>query len=139
MIPLGENHFRASARAFVARYHLERNHQGLDNELIRPAQDRRGIEGSPRHIFFPASVGVGSALVWNTLITESLRSRFQARQRALIMMGCSIRFWPTTRVLVENLLGNLLDVCVSSTAKAATDVRRLLSKILDSANSYMVH
>ena len=48
MIPLGENHLRASVRAFVAHYHLERNHQGLDNELIRPAKDRRGIEGSIR-------------------------------------------------------------------------------------------
>ena len=32
MIPLGENHLRASIRAFVAHYHLERNHQGLDND-----------------------------------------------------------------------------------------------------------
>ena len=29
MILLGENHLRVSIRAFVAHYHLERNHQGL--------------------------------------------------------------------------------------------------------------
>ena len=45
MIPLGENHLRASVRAFVAHYHLERNHQGLDNELIYPAQGMPETEG----------------------------------------------------------------------------------------------
>jgi len=33
-IPLGERHFRRSLGEFVAHYHGERNHQGLDNELI---------------------------------------------------------------------------------------------------------
>ena len=46
MIPLGENHLRASVRAFVAHYHLERNHQGLDNRLICEVPDSPGIEGS---------------------------------------------------------------------------------------------
>ena len=48
MIPLGENHLRASIRAFVAHYHLERNHQGLDNELICSAQDSLGSDGRIR-------------------------------------------------------------------------------------------
>ena len=48
MIPLGEHHLRASVRAFVSHYHLERNHQGLDNELTRPAQRSRGLDGSIR-------------------------------------------------------------------------------------------
>ena len=34
MIPLGEQHFRRAIIEFVAHYHLERNHQGLDNRLI---------------------------------------------------------------------------------------------------------
>jgi transposase InsO family protein len=34
MIPLGERHFRRALAEFVAHYHHERNHQGLDNELI---------------------------------------------------------------------------------------------------------
>lgn len=34
MIPLGERHFRRALAEFVAHYHGERNHQGLDNELI---------------------------------------------------------------------------------------------------------
>ena len=43
MIPLGERHFRRAVAEFVAHYHCERNHQGLDNELIverRPATRR---------------------------------------------------------------------------------------------------
>jgi transposase InsO family protein len=34
MIPLGERHFRRALAEFVVHYHRERNHQGLDNELI---------------------------------------------------------------------------------------------------------
>jgi hypothetical protein len=34
MIPLGERHFRRAMHEFVEHYHRERNHQGLDNELI---------------------------------------------------------------------------------------------------------
>ena len=46
MIPLGENHLRTAVRAYVAHYHLERNHQGLDNRLISEAHDRPCTEGS---------------------------------------------------------------------------------------------
>ena len=44
MIPLGERHFRRAITEFVEHYHLERNHQGLDNRLItgRPATDAAG-------------------------------------------------------------------------------------------------
>jgi putative transposase len=34
MIPIGERHFRRAIREFVEHYHHERNHQGLDNDLI---------------------------------------------------------------------------------------------------------
>jgi transposase InsO family protein len=34
LIPLGERHFRRAVTEFVAHYHVERNHQGLQNELI---------------------------------------------------------------------------------------------------------
>jgi transposase InsO family protein len=34
LIPLGERHFRRAITEFVEHYHLERNHQGLDNRLI---------------------------------------------------------------------------------------------------------
>jgi transposase InsO family protein len=37
MIPIGERHFRRSVAEFVEHYHRERNHQGLDNELIAGA------------------------------------------------------------------------------------------------------
>jgi len=36
VIPLGENHLRTLVREYVHHYHVERNHQGLDNELITP-------------------------------------------------------------------------------------------------------
>lgn len=34
VIPLGENHLRHIVSEYVEHYHLERNHQGLENELI---------------------------------------------------------------------------------------------------------
>lgn len=34
MIPLGGRHFRRAVAEFVEHYHRERNHQGLENELI---------------------------------------------------------------------------------------------------------
>ena len=34
LIPLGERHFRRAVGEFVAHYQYERNHQGLNNELI---------------------------------------------------------------------------------------------------------
>jgi hypothetical protein len=34
VIPVGERHFRRAMHAFVEHYQRERNHQGLDNELI---------------------------------------------------------------------------------------------------------
>jgi Integrase core domain len=44
LIPLGERHFRCAVAEFVAHYHRERNHEGLDNELIErpPAEGRIG-------------------------------------------------------------------------------------------------
>ena len=32
--PLGERHLRLAVSEFVEHYHLERNHQGLDNRLL---------------------------------------------------------------------------------------------------------
>ena len=44
LIPCGERHHRRAVAEFVAHYHRERNHQGLDNELIdgEPAIGRVG-------------------------------------------------------------------------------------------------
>ena len=36
LILVGEGSLRKSVREFVEHYHLERNHQGLDNRLILP-------------------------------------------------------------------------------------------------------
>jgi transposase InsO family protein len=45
VIPLGENHLRDLIREFAAHYHLERNHQGLGNQLIQPANDNSAVTG----------------------------------------------------------------------------------------------
>ena len=37
LVPIGEGHFRRAMQQFVARYHRERNHQGLGNALIEDA------------------------------------------------------------------------------------------------------
>jgi hypothetical protein len=37
IIPIREGHFRRAIREFVAHYHRERNHQGLENALIEAA------------------------------------------------------------------------------------------------------
>jgi hypothetical protein len=34
MIPIGGRHCRSAVTEFVEHYHVERNHQGLDNRLI---------------------------------------------------------------------------------------------------------
>jgi putative transposase len=34
LIPIGERHFRRAVTEFVAHYHRERNHQGIENKLI---------------------------------------------------------------------------------------------------------
>jgi Integrase core domain len=39
VVPLGERHLRELVREYVAHYHGERNHQGLDNRLIERLDD----------------------------------------------------------------------------------------------------
>jgi hypothetical protein len=34
LIPIGDRHFRRAVTEYVEHYHVERNHQGLDNRLI---------------------------------------------------------------------------------------------------------
>jgi transposase InsO family protein len=36
LVLLGESHLRAAVREYLAHYHQERNHQGLDGQLISP-------------------------------------------------------------------------------------------------------
>ena len=46
LVPLGERHLRLAISEFVAHYHLERNHQGVDNRLLTaiaaPANENAG-------------------------------------------------------------------------------------------------
>lgn len=44
-IPPGERHLRRAVREYTEHYHLERNHQGLDNELIERCSDGFGDSG----------------------------------------------------------------------------------------------
>jgi transposase InsO family protein len=51
MIPIGERHFRRAVAEYVAHYHEERNHQGLDNRLIagqRTIEMTGGVRRRPR-------------------------------------------------------------------------------------------
>jgi len=40
IIPLGERHLRKAVKEYTEHYHFERNHQGLDNELIEKPSDK---------------------------------------------------------------------------------------------------
>jgi transposase InsO family protein len=41
VIPFGERHLRRTLAEFIAHYHRERNHQGLENALIEDERSRR--------------------------------------------------------------------------------------------------
>jgi transposase InsO family protein len=45
MIFFGENSLRNAVREFLSHYHQERNHQGLENKVIDPAEDIGPITG----------------------------------------------------------------------------------------------
>jgi len=46
VIPLGEKHLRTILTEFLAHYHGERNHQGLDNALLTPLPANTNADGS---------------------------------------------------------------------------------------------
>jgi len=46
VIPLGEKHLRTILAEFLIHYHGERNHQGLDNELLTPPPANSNAGGS---------------------------------------------------------------------------------------------
>ncbi len=46
IVPLGERHLRRSVSEYVEHYHRERNHQGLDNELIEKS-GRESLRDGP--------------------------------------------------------------------------------------------
>ncbi len=48
MILFGEESLRTALHNFVAHYHTERNHQGLDNRLIMPDKSNAGHRGAIR-------------------------------------------------------------------------------------------
>jgi transposase InsO family protein len=45
IIPLGERHLRTAVREYTEHYHFERNHQGLNNELIEKSADKHDVDG----------------------------------------------------------------------------------------------
>jgi putative transposase len=45
LILFGESTLRTAVQNFVAQYHRERNHQGLDNRLIHPEPDHLANTG----------------------------------------------------------------------------------------------
>jgi len=47
LVPLGARHLRFAISEFVAHYHLERNHQGLDNRLLTAIIAAANINADP--------------------------------------------------------------------------------------------
>ena len=45
MIFFGENSLRNAVREFLAHYHGERNHQGLNNQIIQPGDEFKQTDG----------------------------------------------------------------------------------------------
>jgi len=43
LVPLGESHLRRAILEYTNHYHEERNHQGLDNDLIVPSEAANGV------------------------------------------------------------------------------------------------
>lgn len=48
MVFFGEGMLRRAIAEFVEHYHAERNHQGLDNRLLRPVQTLPVTDGTVR-------------------------------------------------------------------------------------------
>jgi putative transposase len=48
MIFFGEDSLRTAIREFVTHYHVERNHQGLDNRLIVAIENKAPTSGIVR-------------------------------------------------------------------------------------------
>ena len=48
VIPLGEKHLRSIVGEYIDHYHLERNHQGLGNELLTARPANANVGGSIR-------------------------------------------------------------------------------------------
>ncbi len=46
IIPLGERHLRKAVREYTEHYHVERNHQGLSNELIETPCEEPNMDGT---------------------------------------------------------------------------------------------
>ncbi len=46
IIPLGERHLRTAVKEYTGHYHLERNHQGLENELIEKPSGELNMTGA---------------------------------------------------------------------------------------------
>jgi transposase InsO family protein len=46
IIPLGERHLRKAVKEYTEHYHLERNHQGLNNELIEKLTDSPSMDAA---------------------------------------------------------------------------------------------
>jgi hypothetical protein len=77
LVLLGESHLRAAVREYVAHYHEERNHQGLDGQLLSPArQPRTGPDRSS-----VGSVLVGSCAATTGSGLKRPRSSFRTLRR----------------------------------------------------------
>jgi putative transposase len=60
IIPIGVGHFRRAVTEFVAHYHREPNHQGLENALSRGHQRRTAVGSIGRHASVDCSIITGA-------------------------------------------------------------------------------
>ncbi len=77
LIPLGDRHFRLVIAEYLEHYHRERNHQGLDNELIAGYwrdTDHRSWP-SPRAIRWPSQLLRASCVKGLRLTDGTVRAR----------------------------------------------------------------
>jgi len=91
IVPLGERHLRRALAEYVAHYHGERNHQGLENELIDcpprqrtrgPVRRRQRIGGILSHYYQSAAQSYRSFEFWDSTSERPLSADHAASDEA---------------------------------------------------------
>ena len=93
MMPLGERHLRRAITEFVEHYHLERNHQGLDNRLItgRPGPRASALApGRTAELLRACCVISGLAEMWNSTRSRRDNEEFETHTYSVELSPSSI-------------------------------------------------
>jgi transposase InsO family protein len=87
VIPFGARHFRRTIAELVEHYHGERNHQGLENELIRAHLRRKTMSAA----FTDVRVSAGVSIITVARRDEAQGSISTAQLSDGILRGIRIR------------------------------------------------